>query len=412
MQPKKYLADQHGIDTSLIDKDAIFIITRLKEAGHLAYLVGGGVRDLLNKRKPKDFDISTSAKPEEIKKIFQRQCLLIGRRFRLAHIRMGNKIFEVATFRAGENEDELIVHDNEWGNPENDVLRRDFTINGLFYDASENCVIDYVGGWEDIQKKTLRCIGNPEVRFKQDPVRMIRLLKFRARFGFEIDVETKQALLNCRKEIIKSSAARVLEELLRMLESGYSVPFLSLMNESGLLNLLIPVLSSSLKGPLGSKVYDFLKVADKLQGKNDKHPIDRAILTSCLLFPFLENAIAKWNSEEQSHPHIGDIMVMTSSMIKEVIASAFSHFPKRISTLMIFILSMQYRLTPLSGKRHFKPKLMQNKEFDLALHFLKIRAILDEKLTEDYFAWKRLYEQHYGHADRLSQRRTKHRRKR
>ena len=220
--PTIYTDADHLIDRSAVDQDALTVIHRLRQAGFSAYLVGGGVRDLLLGQMPKDFDISTSARPEQIKKLFGRQCLLIGRRFLLAHIRFGHKVLEVATFRAGEMTEDLILHDNQWGSEEEDVLRRDFTINGLLYDPENHTVIDHVGGWQDIQSKTLRSIGDADVRFKQDPVRMIRCLKFQARFDLYIDEDTKQALIECRKEIVKSSQARILEELFRMLESGAS----------------------------------------------------------------------------------------------------------------------------------------------------------------------------------------------
>ncbi|MFI5344679.1 MAG: hypothetical protein ACHQUC_10735 [Chlamydiales bacterium] len=189
MLPKIYFTTEHGIDPALIDRDALYVLEKLRQAGFVAYLVGGSVRDLLIKRRPKDFDISTSARPEQVKVVFQRQCILIGRRFRLAHIRFGHKIIEVATFRAGENDSDLITQNNVWGTAEQDVMRRDFTINGLFYDSSNHSIIDYVDGWEDVQKNLLRTIGDPKVRFKQDPVRLIRLLKFQARSNFKIDPE-------------------------------------------------------------------------------------------------------------------------------------------------------------------------------------------------------------------------------
>ena len=194
MQPKIYHANEHDISITLIDPDAILILKKLKEAGFQAYLVGGSVRDLLVKKQPKDFDISTSARPEQIKQIFQRNCMLIGRRFRLAHIRFGHRIFEVSTFRAGENDSDLIIHDNIWGTPEEDVLRRDFTMNGLFYDPTTHTVIDYVGGWHDIHNNLLKTIGEPSTRFKQDPVRMIRLLKFQSRFNFDIEAHTASSM--------------------------------------------------------------------------------------------------------------------------------------------------------------------------------------------------------------------------
>ena len=225
MQPIIYTATEHRIKPSQIDKDALYVMAKLIQNGYVAYLVGGGVRDALMGKTPKDFDIVTSAKPEEIKRLFS-NCLLIGRRFRLAHIRFGKKIIEVSTFRSGDiNDSELILRDNSFGTPEEDVLRRDFTINGLFYDPKDHLVIDYVGGFEDLSKHLLKTIGNPTVRFKQDPVRMIRLLKFKARFNFNICKEAHLALDFCKEDILKSSPARLLEEFLRMLESGASLPF-------------------------------------------------------------------------------------------------------------------------------------------------------------------------------------------
>jgi poly(A) polymerase len=186
VQQTIYPFETHRIPKEKIDADALFVLEKLRRAGHIAYLVGGGVRDLLLNKTPKDFDISTSADPDQIRRLF-RNAILIGKRFRLAHIRFGEKIFEVSTFRSGSNEaDTLILRDNDWGTPEQDALRRDFTINGLFYDPHTETVIDYVGGYPDIEKRILRTIGQPFLRFKQDPVRMLRLLKFRARFGFDI----------------------------------------------------------------------------------------------------------------------------------------------------------------------------------------------------------------------------------
>lgn len=236
MHPKIYASDQHEIDINMVDPNALYVIQKLQDAGYSAYLVGGSVRDLLVNKVPKDFDISTSAKPEEIKQIFKRQCLLIGRRFRLAHIRFGKKVIELSTFRSGVNEGELILHDNIWGTEEEDVLRRDFTINGLYYNPSTQTVIDYIGGLEDIHQGILCTIGDPIVRFKQDPVRMLRLLKFRARFGFKIEPHTRKALVLCRNEIVKSSPARILEEIYRMLESGASAPFFNSWKNRGFLN--------------------------------------------------------------------------------------------------------------------------------------------------------------------------------
>jgi len=394
VRPKEFVADDHEIDPAHVDSDALHILRKLKDAGHTAYLVGGSVRDLLVQREPKDFDISTSARPQEIKKIFRRNCFLIGKRFRLAHIRFGKKIIEVSTFRSGENDSDLIVRDNTWGSEEEDVIRRDFTINGLFYDPFEHKVIDYVGGWEDIHKRVLRSIGDPLVRFKQDPVRMLRLIKFRARFGFDIDEQTKQALITSRKEITKSSPARILEEMLRMLESGAAARFFNLMVQARMLHLLFPMLSDILENEDENQIYDLLQVADQINQQQPKSPLSRPILTACLLFPLVDQALKKKFIDKDKVPHLGDVMMTTSSVIKEFVLTSFSHLPKKLSTVASAIIAMQYRLTPLSGKQSIRHKSLSMKEFPDALHFLKMRAALDPELLKPFKAWNNAWRQH------------------
>lgn len=393
MRPKIYFAKDHGIDPSLIDLDALCVLERLRQAGFIAYLVGGSVRDILIKKNPKDFDISTSARPEQIKAIFQRQCILIGRRFRLAHIRFGHKIIEVSTFRTGENDSDLIIQDNVWGTPEQDVLRRDFTINGLFYDSSNHSIIDFVGGWEDIQKHTLRIIGEPETRFKQDPVRLLRLIKFQARYGFHIDVTTAEAIPICREEIVKSSSARILEEIFRMLESGASAPFFRLMAEHRFLGILFPRLMQALRTSSGKRVFHYLACADQIYQHKGKNTLDRAILSSCLIFPLLEQELDNQFLSKKKVPHIGEITLVASTLIKEILLQAFSHFPRRISSMIVSILVAQYRITPLSGKRHYREKLLRHKDFDLALKFLKIRALVDAQYVDIYTSIRNQYRQ-------------------
>jgi len=402
VQPKIYTFNQHEIDHLLIDSDALYVLHKLANAGHKAYLVGGSVRDLILKQTPKDYDISTSARPEEIKHLFHRSCLLIGRRFRLAHIRFKHKVIEVSTFRSGDNESDLILHDNQWGSPEEDVMRRDFTMNGLYYDSATHTIIDYVDGWDDIQNKLLRTIGDPLIRFKQDPVRMIRLLKFRARFGFEIEALSKKALMQCRNEIVKSSPARILEELFRMLESGSATSFFYLMVKAGLLELLFPSLAQFLASPRGEEVYRFLKTVDYINQNGGKNLLERSVLASCLLFPILQEEMNQQFLNHSQTPHMGDIMMLTSTVIKEVVTSSFTHFPRRLSSTIGFILAMQYRLTPLSGKRHCHPKLLRNKEFIFALKFLKLRSLVDKTLDDTYSQCKSQWKQQVKHGFKRS----------
>lgn len=400
MQPKIFYVDEHAISHDLIDRDALYVLSKLKDAGFTAYIVGGSVRDLILKRKPKDFDISTSARPEQVKQVFQRACILIGRRFRLAHIRFGHKVIEVSTFRTGENDTDLIIHDNEWGSPEEDVLRRDFTINGLFYNPSDHSIIDYVGGWQDIQKGLLRTIGDPFTRFKQDPVRMIRLLKFQARLNFTVEAKTQKALFACKDEIFKSASARILEEIFRMLESGSASPFFKLMLESDILEHLFPCLVLFLQGPHGERVFRFLDAADDLHNNYYRLPMDRAILASCLIYPILEQELKRQYLDKNRIPHFGEILILTNSVIHGIVTSSFSHFPRRISALMGFILSLQYRLTPLTDRRQHVLRLFRSKEFPLALRFLKVRGKVDPELMEVYNNWKEQYLQHAPQQER------------
>ncbi len=397
--PDIYTESDHCIDRKSVDKDALTVIHRLRDAGFSAYLVGGGVRDLLLGQHPKDFDISTSARPEQIKKLFGRQCLLIGRRFRLAHIRFGHKVLEVATFRAGEMSEDLIVHDNEWGSEEEDVLRRDFTINGLLYDPESHTVIDHVGGWKDIRAKVLRSIGEAEVRFRQDPVRMLRLLKFQARFNFSVDDKDLNALRICRTEILKSSPARILEELLRMLESTAAAPFLRLMLEQGLIDLLYPAIGKELREEKGSEMFRFLEAADHENRKAVQYPIERPILIAALLYPIFERELRMRHQENAIGGNPNEILNLTYEVIHNKITSSFSHFPKRLAALTAYVLMSQARLTPLVIKKQHPIRLFKTREFTMALRLLKLRSMVYPSLKDGYLAWRDQYKQFLDQED-------------
>jgi tRNA nucleotidyltransferase/poly(A) polymerase len=233
---------EHNVSRKDIDADALKVLYRLKNHGFKGYLVGGGVRDLLLERKPKDFDIATDAHPQQVKKLF-RNCFVVGRRFRLCHVRFGRKVVEVSTFRRqapAEEGDTLIRRDNTFGSPEEDAFRRDFTVNALFYDIATFSVIDYVSGLEDLTNRLIRTIGDPEVRFREDPVRMLRAVALAARLGFTIHRDTLEAVRFLRGEIVKSSPARILDELYKILRQGASRQTFQLLHEVGLLAYLLP----------------------------------------------------------------------------------------------------------------------------------------------------------------------------
>ncbi|HEY5923550.1 MAG TPA: polynucleotide adenylyltransferase PcnB [Kofleriaceae bacterium] len=240
-----------SLDRTAIDPDADRVVRKLTRAGYKAYLVGGCVRDLLVSRTPKDFDVATSATPNEIKATF-RNSRIIGRRFRLAHVFFGSKIIETSTFRANPRDDDdhdlLIRRDNVFGTETEDARRRDFTINGLFYDVEREEVIDHVGGLADLDARLIRTIGDPDIRFQEDPVRMLRAVKFAARLSFGFDPATWRALLRWRGEISKCAPPRLLEEMHRLLRGGAARRSFELLVETGVLATLSPYLAGLLEG--------------------------------------------------------------------------------------------------------------------------------------------------------------------
>lgn len=390
MQPKTYSKETHRIDPRLIDSKALYILEKLCTSGHTAYLVGGSVRDLLLKKKPKDFDISTSAKPEEIKRLFP-SSILIGKRFRLAHVRFGQKVIEVSTFRSGDIEsEELITEDNIWGSPEEDVLRRDFTINGLFYDSAKEEVIDYVGGYPDIEKKILRAIGQPFQRFKQDPVRMIRCLKFQARFGLEIEEEARLALIDCKAEITKSAHARVLEEILRMLESGAAKNFFQLMTNHGLMQHLLPAIAEHLETPEGSEIYAYLQEADGTIKEPHEPELERPVLLACLAFPLMERHLKTQFIAREKIPHLGDIY-REAGLLMDTIFHTFFKIPRRLKIRTMSILISQYRITPFQKRTNQKIRIPRAPEFHLALQFFNLRCRLEPGLQVIHDQWNAVY---------------------
>src|ERR1043165_1530431 len=246
------LAKMPSLDRAAIDPDADRVVRKLTRAGHKAYLVGGCVRDLLVAKTPKDFDVATSATPNEIKATF-RNCRIIGRRFRLAHVFFGAKIIETSTFRANprdeDDHDLLIRRDNVFGTEPETGLRRDFSINGLFYDVEREEVIDHVGGLADLEAKLVRTIGDPDIRFQEDPVRILRAVKFAARLDFGFEPATWRALLRWRGEISKCAPPRLLEEIHRLMRGGAARRSFELLVETGVLAVLSPYLAGLLEGP-------------------------------------------------------------------------------------------------------------------------------------------------------------------
>jgi poly(A) polymerase len=289
--------EQHSISRKQIDPDALKVLYRLHQNDYVAYLVGGSVRDLLLGRRPKDFDIGTSAHPYQVKRLFK-NCWIIGRRFRLAHVRYGTKAIEVATFRrllsaeeltaadqpeSPESPDRLIHRDNTFGTPEEDAFRRDFTINALFYDIGTFSIIDYTGGLEDLQAGLVRSIGDPVERFQEDPVRMLRAVAMAARLDFRIDRPIDDAIATHRDEIARSAPARLVEEFYKLLRSGSAEKAFRMMAERRLLEPIAP----ELQARSGDALWQSLAALDAYRKRFDSTPdsLTNAILLGSLLLP-------------------------------------------------------------------------------------------------------------------------------
>jgi len=251
LEPRILARSEHPISRRDIDANVLKVLYRLAGAGFDAYLVGGGVRDLMLSRKPKDFDVATSAHPQQVRDLF-RNSRMIGRRFRLVHVFFGRQNVEVATFRkqaeaVADTDDPLIRLDNTFGTPEEDAFRRDFTVNALFYSPQTFHVIDFPGGVDDLEARLIRTIGDPEVRMREDPVRMMRAVRFAAKLGFEIEPATRAAIEHHRADLAKASVPRLVEETFKTLGQPEAAHALVLMEELGLLEYVIPILSAHLK---------------------------------------------------------------------------------------------------------------------------------------------------------------------
>jgi poly(A) polymerase len=296
----------HSLSRSQIDPDALKVLYRLHQNSYVAYLVGGSVRDLLLGRRPKDFDIGTSAHPYQVKRLFK-NCWVIGRRFRLAHVRFGMKTIEVATFRRKVTAEELaaaeesaaeqqetpeegnagpnhLIHrENTFGTPEEDAFRRDFTINALFYDIGTFSIIDYTGGLEDLRAGIVRSIGDPAERFHEDPVRMLRAIAMAARLGFTIDGPIDDAMASSRAEIARSAPARLIEEFYKLLRSGASETAFRLMAER---KLLEPIAHDLQKGAT-DRLWQSLAAVDAYRKRHEETPdtLSNAVLLGSLLVP-------------------------------------------------------------------------------------------------------------------------------
>lgn len=348
---------EHSVSRNDIDEDALRILYRLRKNNFAAYVVGGAVRDIIRGEKPKDIDIATDATPFELRELFHNS-RIIGRRFRIVHVFFGHKNIEVATLRRhvepNTQDDNLYVEDdNQWGDVESDSFRRDFTMNALFYDINGFSIIDYTGGVEDVRDGIVRCIGDPAVRFQEDPVRMLRAIKFAARYQFEIEEHTQNGIENFSAEIIKASTPRVTEELFRIIGQNHCSDGLLMLSDFGFLDVLWSVWLDEIGEEGFEQVVDFFKRIEDEAKESRFYPVE--FIAAGLFLPFLGTVDA---AEGNYQDHVGRL----SSEIRTIADTM--DLPKRMCTAIVSLLRGQIYLLLFYDRKKNIHRFIHNEDFD------------------------------------------------
>lgn len=396
--PKRPSSTAPMFDEARLDPHAVSAVRRLRRNGYAAYLVGGCVRDLLLGFTPKDYDVSTDARPEEIKSLF-RNSRIIGRRFKLVHLYYrGGKIIEVSTFRSQarvDDEDDLLIRrDNVFGTEEEDALRRDFTINGLFYDVARGQIIDHVGGLEDVQQRHLRMIGDPDIRLREDPVRILRAVRFAAKAGLSVDDELRAGIEAHRADLARCAPARLLEEFLKLLRAGYASKTFELLESWSILEMLLPELQDyfngilPVEGPAGGdgaqnreRVRAHLRALDEVARRG---PVDDCVVVGALLLAPLEDL--RQNAEARQ--------LDRNRTVGEFLSSIGTHvtLTKRLTENLRQILGALRHLEPSKPSRRRRrtspSTLMQRPFFASALHLFEVRERALGSPLDEVIAWQ------------------------
>ncbi|RMH93013.1 polynucleotide adenylyltransferase PcnB [Lysobacter pythonis] len=382
--------DAHNVSRKDISSGALRVLYRLREAGFQAHLVGGAVRDLLIGVIPKDFDIATDATPEEVKALF-RNCRLIGRRFRLAHVVFGREIIEVATFRAAGNDDSgdrqidddgRVLCDNIYGGIEEDALRRDFTANALYYAIEDFSVRDYCGGFEDVQARVLRLIGDPEARYREDPVRMLRAVRLAAKLGFTIEPATAAPIPRLSPLLAEAAPARLFEECLKLFLSGHAVASFEGLERNGLLPVLLPETAAALKcnrsGALRRMLVAGLANTDaRVAGEE---PVSPAFLFALLLWPAYAHALMKLQNKGM---HTAEAQRRGADQVT-LHQTRIVALPRRFSIPMQEIWLLQ----PRFAQHKRVERLLAHPRFRAAFDFLQFRQFASDEHAADVAFWR------------------------
>ncbi len=384
---------EHNISRKQISDNALKVLYRLHGAGFDAYLVGGGVRDLLLDQQPKDFDIATNATPEQIRQLFK-NCRLIGRRFRLAHIMFGRDIIEVATFRghhqepsknvAQQSKEGMLLRDNVYGSIDEDAERRDFTVNSMYYSIADYSIHDYARGMEDLDDKLVRLIGDPETRYREDPVRMLRAVRFAVKLDFDIEEDTAAPIEEMATLLRDIPPARLYEESLKMLQSGHGLETYHLMREYNLFQQLFPTISEFFTEDYSSHTEQMLDlVLDATDQRIEEGKrINPAFMFAAMLWYPLQ-AKAEWLMEKRDLSYYDAIMEASNHVLDEQVRTIA--IPRRHTATIREIWQLQLRMPRRNGKRAFR--LMELNKFRAGFDFLEMRGEIEGGETAALAKW-------------------------
>lgn len=403
--------EEHGISRKAIPESVLKVLYRLHRSGHRAYLCGGSVRDLLLGRVPKDFDVVTDARPQELRRLF-RNSRIIGRRFRLVHILFQDMVVEVATFRrepeANPAEGEVLVRsDNTFGSPEEDARRRDFTVNGLFYDIADYRVLDYVDGVADLEARLIRVIGDPDLRFREDPVRMLRAIEFAARLDFEIEAATFDAIVEHREEILKASPARVTDELLELLRRGFALESIHLLDDTQVLRSLIPEVSELLESGRAAYFWKMLEVLDRTTRSGKL--LQDTMLLSVVAMPAVVEAVFELETAKRERMQPLDVLPFIRERIELMMRRLVIPAWMRHEIEQNLELVWRFQEPPSDNRRDLRLMLRDRSSDALAL--FELYAISSGRYAEAFAEWHALAKRVKA-GERPARRRTRRRRRR
>lgn len=389
---------KHSISRQDISDNALKVLYRLHNAGYDAFLVGGGVRDLLLDKQPKDFDIATNATPEQIKKLF-RNCRLIGRRFRLAHIMFGRDIIEVATFRghhqqpaknvSAQSDEGMLLRDNVYGSVDEDAERRDFTINAMYYNIADYSIHDYAGGIDDLKRGVIRLIGDPETRYREDPVRMLRAIRFAAKLDMTIADNTAKPIRPLAHLLEDIPAARLFEESLKLLQSGQGLNTYRMLREYDLFGKLFPQVAEAFTDEGNSRTEQVIELALASTDRriNDGKRINPAFMFAALLWYPLEKQ-ARQLMEHRHFSYYDAIMEASNIVLDKQVKSIA--IPRRHTATIREIWQLQLRLPRRNGKR--ASRLMELNKFRAGFDFLEMRGEVEQGEVAELAKWWRTFQ--------------------